>query len=220
MKKILLIMLVIATVVIAACGSKTDNTNSKIAAGTLEGIKERGKLIAGVKYDVNLFGLKDPKSGEIQGYEVDLMQELAKHIFGEDKEINDILELKQVSSKTRMELATNGEIDLAAANASSTEEREKIVDFSDSYFLAGQSLLVPKGSDIKSIDDLNAKTTVIAIKGSTSEKTINDSAPDAKVLLFDDNAQAFSALKSGKGDTLIAIMRFLLGCKNRMKTLN
>ena len=215
MKKILLIMLVIATVVIAACGSKTDNTNSKIAAGTLEGIKERGKLIAGVKYDVNLFGLKDPKSGEIQGYEVDLMQELAKHIFGEDKEINDILELKQVSSKTRMELATNGEIDLAAANASSTEEREKIVDFSDSYFLAGQSLLVPKGSDIKSIDDLNAKTTVIAIKGSTSEKTINDSAPDAKVLLFDDNAQAFSALKSGKGDTLINDNAILIGMQEQ-----
>ena len=51
-----------------------------------------------------------------------------------------------------------------------TEERKKEVDFTDVYFEAGQSLLVKKGSEIKSIEDLTKDKTVIAVKGSTSAR--------------------------------------------------
>ena len=79
-----------------------------------------------------------------------------------------------------------------------TEERKKEVDFTDVYFDAGQSLLVKKGSSIKSIDDLKGKT-VIATKGSTSAINIREKAPDAKVLEFENYAEAFTALKAGQG---------------------
>lgn len=215
MKKPFIILLTLVfslSLILAGCGSDKetsgDNTSAKT---TLEKIKERGKLIAGVKYDVNLFGLKDPKTGEVKGYDIDLMKALAKHIFGDDKDIDDILELVQVNSKTRMELVASGDIDLAAATATITAEREETVDFSNIYFLAGQSLLVPKGSKIKSIEDINADTIVISVKGSTSEQNIREKAPDAKVVLYDDYAQAFTALKSGKGDVLTTDNSILMG---------
>ncbi|HET7616399.1 MAG TPA: transporter substrate-binding domain-containing protein [Bacillales bacterium] len=198
---------------LAGCGSSggSNTAGGDEAKSTLQKIKDRGKLIAGVKYDVKLFGLKDPASGKIKGYDADLMRALAKHIFGEDKNIEDILEFKQVNSKTRFEMVNNGEVDMASATATVTPDREKKVDFSNIYFIAGQSLLVKKGSPIKSIDDLGPDTTVIAVKGSTSEKNIKEKAPDAPVQLFDDYAQAFSALKAGKGVTLTTDNAILLG---------
>ncbi|WLD95490.1 transporter substrate-binding domain-containing protein [Alkalihalobacillus sp. AL-G] len=204
----MLAMILSFSFLLAACGG---DGSGDVEAGTLDGIKERGKLVAGVKYDVKLFGLKDPESGDVKGYDIDLMKALAKHIFGEDKDIDEILELVQVNSKTRMEMASSGEIDLASATATITAEREETVDFSNVYFVAGQSLLVKEGSDIKSIEDLGADTTVIAVKGSTSEKNIREKAPDAKVSLYDDYAQAFTALKSGKGDTLTTDNAILAG---------
>ncbi|HEX6923429.1 MAG TPA: transporter substrate-binding domain-containing protein [Bacillales bacterium] len=197
-------------IALAGCGSSKDTSGGE-AKSTLQKVKDRGKLIVGVKYDVKLFGLKDPKSGKIKGYDADLMRALAHHIFGEDKKLEDILEFKQVNSKTRFELTNNGTVDMSSATATVTPEREEKVDFSNIYFVAGQSLLVKKGSPIKSIDDLGPDTTVIAVKGSTSEKNIKEKAPDAPVKLFDDYAQAFSALKAGKGDTLTTDNAILLG---------
>ncbi|HEX7064613.1 MAG TPA: transporter substrate-binding domain-containing protein [Bacillales bacterium] len=213
MKKTVVLMLALVFMLglaLSGCGS-SEKANSGGSQSTLEKIKDRGKMIVGVKYDVKLFGLKDPKSGKIKGYDADLMRALAHHIFGEDKNIEDILEFKQVNSKTRFELTNNGTVDMSSATATITPEREEKVDFSNIYFVAGQSLLVKKGSPIKSIEDLGPDTTVIAVKGSTSEKNIKEKAPDAPVKLFDDYAQAFSALKAGKGDTLTTDNAILLG---------
>lgn len=58
----------------------------------------------------------------------------------------------------------NGDIDAIIATMTITEERKKEVDFSDVYFKAGQSLLVKKGSDIKSIDDVKKGVKVLAVK--------------------------------------------------------
>lgn len=81
-----------------------------------------------------------------------------------------------------------------------TPEREKQVDFTNSYFDAGQSLLVKKGSAIKSVKDLNKSgTKVLGVTGANSVENIKKAAPKAKVLELSDYAQAMTALKSGQG---------------------
>ena len=91
-----------------------------------------------------------------------------------------------------------------------TEERKEQVEFSDVYFEAGQSLLVKKGSPIKSIDDINSNTKVIAVKGSTSAQNIREKT-DAQVMEFENYAEAFTALKAGQGDTLTTDNSILFG---------
>lgn len=71
-------------------------------------------------------------------------------MLGDEKKI----EFKEVTSKTRIPMLDNKEIDMIVATMTITDERKKQVEFSDVYFKAGQSLLVKKGSPIKSVADI------------------------------------------------------------------
>ena len=212
MKKLLVLFLSVVFVlsfVLADCVN--NNTADGGNKSTLDKIKDRGKLIVGVKYDVNLFGLQDPKTGKVEGYDADLARELAKKIFGKDADLSKVLEMKQVNSKTRFDLVNNGTVDIGIATCTINDERKQKNNFSLRYFAAGQSLLVKEGSPIKSIEDLNKDTNVLSVKGSTSEQNIREKAPDAPVQLYGDYAQAFSALKAGKGDVLTTDNAILMG---------
>lgn len=188
--------------------NKTDNKKEQAAETTLDKIKERGKLVVGVKYDLNLFGLKNPETGEVEGFDIDIAKGLAKKILGDENKI----ELKEVTSKTRIPMLNNGEIDAIIATMTITEERKKEVDFSDVYFMAGQSLLVKKDSNINGIADVNKEgVTVLTAKGSTSAQNIRAKAPKATVLEFENYAEAFTALKAGQGDALTTDNALLFG---------
>lgn len=187
---------------------KTDNKKEQAAETTLDKIKERDKLVVGVKYDLNLFGLKNPETGEVEGFDIDIAKGLAKKILGDENKI----ELKEVTSKTRIPMLNNGEIDAIIATMTITEERKKEVDFSDVYFMAGQSLLVKKDSNINGIADVNKEgVTVLTAKGSTSAQNIREKAPKATVLEFENYAEAFTALKAGQGDALTTDNALLFG---------
>ena len=74
-----------------------------------------------MKNDTNLFGLKNPSTGQVEGFDVDVAKALAKKILGDEKK----LELKEVTSKTRIPLLKNGDIDAIIATMTITEERKK-----------------------------------------------------------------------------------------------
>jgi aspartate/glutamate/glutamine transport system substrate-binding protein len=190
--------------------SSTGDKKTETTGGTLQAIKDRGKLIAGVKYDTNLFGLKDPADNQVKGFDIDIAKAIAKDILGDENKID----LKEVTSKTRIPMLKNGDIDIIVATMTITEERKKEVDFSNVYFKAGQSLLVKKDSPITGIQDLDGKT-VIVVKGSTSSTNIKKKAPKAKVAEYENYAEAFTALKAGKGDALSTDNAILLGMQKQ-----
>lgn len=207
----------LAAAMLVGCGRATEPTNdanansggatTAIAGKTLDAIKKRGKLIVGVKYDTNLFGLKDPATGKVEGFDVDFAKALAKKVLGDENK----LELKEVTSKTRIPMLKNGDIDAIIATMSITDERKQQVDFSDVYFNAGQSLLVQKGSPIKSIADIKEGVKVLGVKGSTSVKNIREKASGATVLEYENYAEAFTALKATQGDALTTDNAILYG---------
>ncbi len=212
MSSVLLAGLFSLTALLSACSTTGGGTTaSGNAAGSassqLDAIKERGTLVVGVKYDTKLFGLKDPASGEVEGFDIDMAHALAKSILGDESKV----ELKEVTSKTRIPMLNNGDIDMVIATMTITDERKKEVDFSDVYFQAGQSLLVKKGSAITGIDDVTADTTVMASKGATSIANIEAKVPGVKVLQFDNYQDAFNALKAGQGDALTTDDAILYG---------
>ncbi|ARW07667.1 transporter substrate-binding domain-containing protein [Bacillus atrophaeus] len=203
-----------AILLLAACGGKESSSGtSKDSKNTLEAIKDNDKIVFGVKTDTRLFGLKNPSSGDIEGFDIDISKQLAKDIAGDENKA----EFKEVTSKTRIPMLQNGDIDAIVATMTITDERKKEVDFSNVYFEAGQSLLVKKGSAIKSVKDLNKGTKVLAVKGSTSSQNIREKAPDATVLEFENYAEAFTALKSGQGEALTTDNAILYGMANENK---
>ncbi|MDR7078585.1 putative glutamine transport system substrate-binding protein [Neobacillus niacini] len=196
---------ILAALFLAGCGGdKASNESSK---DVLAQIKEDKKVVFGVKHDTRLFGLKNPSTGEVEGFDIDLSKALTEEMFGKDVKP----EFVEVTSKTRVGLLNNGKVDAVVATMTITEERKKEVDFTDVYFDAGQSLLVKKGSKVQSIDDLKKDTTVLAVKGSTSSINIREKAPETTVLEFENYAEAFTALKADKGDALTTDDSILYG---------
>ncbi|PEY42134.1 glutamine ABC transporter substrate-binding protein [Bacillus cereus] len=208
---VLIVFSCLFTLIVAGCGSKKETSKevSKETSGgkVVDQIKKRGKLVVGVKNDTNLFGLKNPTTGKVEGFDVDIAKALAKKILGDESKV----ELKEVTSKTRIPMLKNGDIDAIIATMTITEDRKKEVDFSDVYFKAGQSLLVKKGSKIKSIDDVKSGVKVLAVKGSTSTQNVRKKSPEATVLEFENYSEAFTALKAGKGDVLTTDNAILYG---------
>lgn len=162
---------------------------SAVQAGTLEDIRHRGVLVAGVKDSLPPFGYVDPASRAIVGYDVDFVRALADRLGVK-------LELKPVTSANRIPQLVSGNIDIIAATMTKNPERAQQIDFSHAYFLTGQKFLVRKGS-VKRLEDLEGKRIATA-KGSTSEQNAKRAVPSATILSFDDYPQAFLALRQGR----------------------
>jgi putative glutamine transport system substrate-binding protein len=140
-------------------------------ADPVAAIKARGALKVGVKVDIPKFGFKDPKSGEITGFEIDLARAIAKKILGDPSKV----ELQAVTAKTRGPLLDNGEIDLVIATFTVTEERKQSYNFSDPYFVDGVGLLVKKDAGISGLKDLDGKNIGVA-QSATSKQAIQKEA--------------------------------------------
>ncbi|MEI8388781.1 MAG: transporter substrate-binding domain-containing protein [bacterium] len=174
----------------------TGCVKKKNAKDLLKTVQEREKIIVGVKYDTKPFGFVD-KDQNIKGFDVDLSREIAKRVVGDENAV----EFQQVTSSNRILSLTSGTVDLVAATMTINPKREQIIDFSRPYYIAGQAIMVSKKSSIKSLKDLSGKC-VIVVLGSTSEINIRQLVPDVKILGFRTYTDAFSALKSGRGDAL------------------
>jgi len=100
-------------------------------------IRARGRLVVGVRYDLQPFGYVTDE-GELAGFDVDLGRELARRWLGDAQAIL----FRQVRSDTAIEHLNAGEIDIAIAALTHTQGREAGCDFTSSYFSDGQALLV------------------------------------------------------------------------------
>jgi ABC-type amino acid transport substrate-binding protein len=179
---------------------------------TLAAIKERGKILAGVKFDTPPFGFLDEKNEPI-GFDLDLVRKIAEKLgVG--------VEFVKVTSPTRIPLLASGNVDLVAASMTNTPEREKTIDFSITYYTGGQSLLVPAESKITGLKDLDGKEVAVQ-QGTTLEKNIAAAAPNAKVTAFKDYNSAWLALAQGRVDALTGSLNILQGFqKNNPKFKN
>lgn len=164
-------------------------------------------ILWGVKNDTKLFGYYNVETQEIEGFDIDIAKELTRRINGDAENARFI----EVTSKTRIPLLKNGNIDAIIATMTITDARKKVVDFSDVYFAAGQSLLVANDTNINSVKDLTAEHTVITVKGSTSAKNIREAAPDTNIIELETYADGFTALKAGQGDAVTTDNAILLG---------
>jgi polar amino acid transport system substrate-binding protein len=100
-------------------------------------------------------------------------------------------------------LALNSrQCDMAASAMTITDERAEKLTFSEPYYDSKQSLLVPVGSDIASIDDLAGKK--VAVQNATTGKAYaEENAEDADIVSFPDDSAMFLALKGGGVDAIL-----------------
>lgn len=175
-------------------------------ANRLDEIKARGILICGVKDSVVPFGFIDETTKQLAGFDVDLCAGIAEFLGVKP-------EYKTVSSASRIPMLSQGSVDLVLATMTHQIARDDSIDFSITYFDAGQRLLVKADSGITGPADLAGKR-VGSVKGSTSEKNMKTAQPGCTVVSFDEYPQAFLALKQGKVVAVTTDEPILVGLKN------
>jgi polar amino acid transport system substrate-binding protein len=142
------------------------------ADAAVANIRNRGRLIVGLDIGSNLFSFRDPITGEITGFDVDVAGEVARDIFGTPSQV----EYRILSSADRIAALQNNQVDIVVKTMSITCERKKLVNFSTEYLSANQRILAPRDSTIRQASDLSDKR-VCAAKGTTSLQNIKQITP-------------------------------------------
>lgn len=186
---------------LAACVSLAfvPSAFAQAPADTLARIKETRSITLGVREAARPFSYLNEQKQPV-GYSVDLclaaVEEIKRTLKLPELKVN----YKVVSGPERIPKLESGEIDLECGSTTNTKARQEKVAFSYTIFVAGIRVLVPKGTKVESVRDLDGMTVALS-KGTTSEKLFTQlGANEVKMQLttFASNGEAYRALKEGK----------------------
>ncbi len=230
----LAVLLMVLALVAGACGSDDDpavdagddtgddttettvdaDAPPKFAAGTtMATLQAKGKIVVGTKFDQPLFGLKNPVSNEVEGFDVEMAKIIAAAIFGgSTDDVDSKIEFVETVSKNREPFIQEAKVDFVVATYTINDTRKQVVDFAGPYYVAGQDIMV-KADDttIKSVTDLNGKK-VCSVTGSTSIKNVVEKATTADISTsFDKYSLCAEALTDGRVQAVTTDDIILLG---------
>ena len=192
-------LLGIMTMGLVGCGS-ADNTSSKETKDLLETIQEKGKVVVGMSADYAPYEfhyIDENGKDVIGGFDVDIANEIADAIGVE-------LVIQEMDFDALVAALPAGKIDLVISGMNPTEERAKVVDFSEIYYNSQHGILV-RAEDVdkyKTFADLEG-AKVGAQLGSTQEQIAKDEIPNADLQLLANVNNLILELKSGKVDAIV-----------------
>jgi polar amino acid transport system substrate-binding protein len=141
------------------------------AGSFMRTIQDRGRLIAGVSADSMLLGARNPVSGQIEGFDIDMLHAVSQAIFGKPDKITFIVIPSAEAQKRKV--LQDGSVDIVARNTTITCDRWTKFAFSTEYYRSGQKILVRRGEKtqgggpIRRLEDLAGKK-VCAPKDTTT----------------------------------------------------
>ncbi|KOF10923.1 glutamine ABC transporter substrate-binding protein [Planococcus glaciei] len=188
----LFLILLSFMLILAACGS-SDSADDTSGSG---GESENKTYKVGIDTTYPPFEFEE--GGEYTGIDIDIINAIAESQGFK-------IEFSPMDFGGIIPALQAGQLDVAIAGMSITDERKKVVDFSDPYFDAGLSLVVAKdNSDITALEDLKGKT--VAVKsGTTGSKFAmdNESKYGYTVAQFEDSPSMFQEVSNGNADVLL-----------------
>lgn len=185
------------TLAAAGCGSDDNKTANDSETGGLD-LVQAGTLT--VCSDVPYPPFEDFDEGSetgFKGFDIDIVTAIAEGL-----ELDLTVKDSSFDALQSGQALNAGQCDIAASAMTITEDRAKALDFSDGYYDSEQSLLVPEGSDIASIDDLAGKKVGVQ-QGTTGKAYTEENASDATIVTFPSDAEMFQAIKAGQVDALL-----------------
>lgn len=169
------------------------------AGKVLDGIVERGEIRVGMTGSQPPLNVTS-KSGELIGYEVDLVEILADSMGVKAKLV--ILPFPELLPALK-----KGDVDMVVSGMTITPERNTKVAFVGPYLLTGKSILTKSDTlaAAAEVTDIDMESvTLTALAGSTSQEFAEVVIPNAKLQTTDDYDQAIKLVMDGQADAMIA----------------
>ncbi|HEY0637664.1 MAG TPA: glutamate ABC transporter substrate-binding protein [Pseudonocardiaceae bacterium] len=197
---------------LTACGKEGtpggDNTVAQTTAAdvsvagspTFDKMKQRGKVVIGVKEDQPGLGFKDATTGEFSGFDIEIARLVAAKLgFDAEK-----IEYKPIPSASREQAIVNGDIDYYVGTYSITDKRKEQISFAGPYFLAGQDLLVRKDDTAITGPDALQGKKVCSVTGSTPIQRVREQqlTDAANVVEFKTYSECVTKLDQGEVDAV------------------
>lgn len=205
----LVALFVILALLVSACGGPPSANDTPTAAPpddpTEEGVSADLPDLGGRMLTVGSNAAYPPmefvseESGEIVGFDIDLMNEIAARL-------NANVEFENFPTFDAIFAAlAGGDFDLVVSSVSITEERDAIIDFSDPYLTIGQVVTVQADNDaISGIETLDAAELIGVQGGTTGEEAVLDSTvPQERIRRYDTIDLAFADLADGDIDAVV-----------------
>ncbi len=167
------------------------------AGSTMATIASHGRIVVGVDQNAYLLGYRDPSTGQLQGFDIDIAREIARAIFGSP----DAIQFRAINAADRIPLIQNGSVDIVVRSFSITCARLQQVAFSTEYVNAPQRVLVNRGSGYNGIGDLGGKK-VCAATGSVNIPVIQAAASHPVAVAADSVADCMVMLQQGQVDAI------------------
>jgi ABC-type amino acid transport substrate-binding protein len=206
MKKVLIkkvvasALLGIMTMGLVGCGSSNNTSAAGNKNDLLETIQDKGKVVVGMSADYAPYEfhyIDENGKDVIGGFDVDIANEIASKLGVE-------LVIQEMDFDALVTALPAGKVDLVISGMNPTEERAKVVDFSEVYYNSQHGILV-RAEDVdkyKTFADLEG-AKVGAQLGSTQEQIAKNEIPNADLQLLANVNNLILELKSGKVDAII-----------------
>ncbi len=164
---------------------------------TMAAIVARGFLVVGVDQNTRPFGYRDPATGALAGFDIELAREMARALFGDPTRIR----FRTESSAQRPGNLTSGAVDLVVQTMSVTCARRRQIEFSSVYYEAAQRVLVPRRSAVRSLADLGGRP-VCSIAASTSIAAVQAAPSRPIAVAVPQKSDCLVLLQQGQVDAI------------------
>lgn len=241
MQKKLIIILVLICLMVTACaksGASTPDVASDATAGTvvaenptqdvqtdgttgfgttLQNVQAAGTVRCGTQDVSPAFGYID-SAGTYSGFDIDFCRVLAAAIFGDVSKAEPVI----VTGETRFPTLQNGDTDVLIRTTTYTFSRdvELGLSFPMIYFYDGQGMMVPKGSGIETLEDLNG-ASICMDSGTTTEANIADAMTSKGLtytpVVYENNDDMFAAYEQGRCDAVTGDRSALISGRAKLK---
>lgn len=193
------VLFVLVAIAIGAAGQAFAAPKSATVSPVIDRIMAKKELVVGTAAGMPPMNMTT-KDGQIVGLDVDLAR-----VFAASMEVK--LTLKPMPFNDLLPALEAGKIDMVLSGMTMTPIRNLKVAFAGPYFDSGKSILVKKANadSMGTIAQMNnPDKTLVALKGSTSQRFVEKLMPQAKLLLADDYNQAVVMVRNDKATAMVA----------------
>jgi len=195
----IIIMLIMALALVSGCVHTPQGAGTEKAVSVLDSISQKGVLVVGTAGSMPPFNMTT-KEGDVIGFEPDMAKLMAE-------EMGVKLRFAVMPFSELLPALEAGKVDLILSQMTITGKRNMKVAFVGPYSISGKSFVtkIKWIASVKEASQVNGpKTTVVALKGSTSEAFVKKNLPKARLVVARDYDDAVEMVLKGKVDAMIA----------------